>query len=263
MESNIKRIKKEEEKFVSSDRLEGMSSISALIKAIEANTNPRRIIKILFDQAKCNSKRAELGFLRAKAKQLDFEIEMVSAEVLQKISIGSTHGGIIAECTSRELPSLTDAKIKKDGVYFLLDGVEDPYNFGYAVRSLYAAGVDGVIVPPRNWMGAAGVVARSSAGASELMEMYVCEPTDSVTFFKERGYSVVCAGIRDSVSLYDTDLSKPLFVILGGEKRGISRALLEQADRIIRIDYGSNFGGSLSTSAAAAIFAFEILRVNR
>lgn len=263
MESNIKRIKKEEEKFVSSDRLEGMPSISALIKGIEANTNPRRIIKILFDQNKCHSKRAELGFLRAKSKQLGFEIEMVSAEHLQEICIGSTHGGIIAECTSRELPSLTDANLKKDGVYFLLDGVEDPYNFGYAVRSLYAAGVDGVIVSPRNWMGAAGVVARASAGASELMEMYVCEPTDSVAFFKQQGYSVLCAGIRDSVSLYDTDLSKPLFVILGGEKRGISRALLEQADRIVRIDYGSSFGGSLSTSAAAAIFAFEIFRVNR
>jgi len=257
------KIKKEEEKFVSSDRMEGMPSISALIKAMEAKTTSRRIIKILFDQEKCKSKKAELGFLRAKAKQLNFEIELVRAEYLQEICIGSTHGGIIAECTSRELSTLASAQIKKDGVYFLLDGVEDPYNFGYAIRSLYAAGVDGVIVPPRNWMGAAGVVARASAGASELMEMYVCEPTEAVTIFQEKGYSVLCAGIRDSVSLYDTDLSKPLFVILGGEKRGISRALLDRADRIVRIDYGSNFGGSLSTSAAAAIFAFEILRVNR
>ena len=263
MEQILKKIKKEEEKFISSDRLEGMPSISALIKGIEANTNPRRIIKILFDQEKCKSKKAELGFLRAKSKQLGFEIEMVSAEALQEISIGSTHGGIIAECTSRELPLLSADVIKKDGVYFLLDGVEDPYNFGYAVRSLYAAGVDGVIVPPRNWMGAAGVVARASAGASELMELYVCEPTESVSFFKDQEYSVVCAGIRDSVSLYETDLSKPLYVILGGEKRGISRALLEKSDRIIRIDYGSSFGGSLSTAASAAIFAFEILRVNR
>ena len=79
----------------------------------------------------------------------------------------------------------------------------------------------------------------------------------------ERGYRVLCAGLRDSVSLYDADLMGPMLVILGGEKRGISRALLEQADQIVRIDYGSDFGGSLSTSAAAAVFAFEILRVHR
>ena len=118
------KIKKEEEKFISSDRMEGMTSISALIKAMEANTNPRRIIKILFDQEKCKSKKAELGFLRAKAKQLNFEIELVSSEYFEENCIGTTHGGIIAECTSRELTSLRAANIKQNGVYFLLDGVE-------------------------------------------------------------------------------------------------------------------------------------------
>ncbi|MBO5939431.1 MAG: RNA methyltransferase [Clostridia bacterium] len=258
----IKQIK-EEEKFVTSDRLEGMTSISALIKGIEANTNERRILKILFDREKCKSKRAELGFLRAKSAQLGFEIEFVSAEEIQQISIGTTHGGVVAECTPRQLPELQSAVLKENGVYFLLDGVEDPYNFGYAVRSLFAAGVDGLILPPRNWMGAAGVVARASAGASERMNLFVCEPTEAVNLMKEKGYRVVCAGIRDSVSLYEANLFKPLLIVLGGEKRGISRALLDAADQIVRIDYGSDFGGSLSTSAAAAVFAFEILRVHR
>jgi tRNA G18 (ribose-2'-O)-methylase SpoU len=50
---------------------------------------------------------------------------------------------------------------------------------------------------------------------------------------------------------------------MGGEKRGISRTLLDEADEIVRIDYGRAFQGSLSTAAATAIFAFEILRNNR
>ena len=254
---------KEEEKFVSSDLLEGMPSISALIKGIESSKNDRKIIKILFDRDKCKSKRAELGFLKAKSAQLGFEIEMVSAQEIQEKSIGNTHGGILAECTPRRLPNLSPELLKPDGVYFLLDGVEDPYNFGYAVRSLYAAGINGLILPPRNWMGAAGVVARASAGASELMDLFVCDSTEAVAMFKECGYRILCAGIRDSVSLYDADLLGPILVILGGEKRGISRALLESSDQIVRIDYGSDFGGSLSTSAAAAVFAFEILRVHR
>ena len=255
---------KEEQKFITSDIFEGMPSISALIKGIENYANTRKIIKIWFDKAKIKSKRAELRFLQAKAHQHHFEIEFADSEKIQSMTIGTTHGGVVAECTGRILPILTaDCIIQNKGVYFMLEGVEDPYNFGYAVRSLYAAGVDGLVLGERNWMGAAGVVARSSAGASELMNLYVCEPESTVRLFKESGYRVICAGIRDSVSLFDTELKKPLLVILGGEKRGISRGVLELADQIVRIDYGSEFGGSLSTSASAAVFAFEILRYNR
>lgn len=256
-------VKKEIQKFGNSDILEGMSSISALIKGIENNGNNRKICRILFDDSKIKSKSRELVFLKAKSKEVRFDIEFVTAEDIEKLTIGNTHGGIIAECTPRTLPALTDDVIAKNGVYFILEGVEDPYNFGYAIRSLYAAGINGIVLGERNWMGAAGVVARSSAGASELMNMYVSEPIDAIPLFKEKGYKVICAGIRESESIFDADLSMPLLVILGGEKRGISRNVLDMADSIVRIDYGSEFGGSLSTSAAAAVFGFEILRFNR
>ncbi|MBE6545902.1 MAG: RNA methyltransferase [Ruminococcaceae bacterium] len=256
-------MQKETVKFVNSNLFEGMPSISALIKGIEAQKNDRKILKILFDADKLRTKQGEFNFLQKKSKELDFFIETVSREEIDRITVGNTHGGIVAECTDRNLPMLSEVDILPNGVYFILEGVEDPYNFGYAIRSLYAAGVDGLILGARNWMGAAGVVARSSAGTSELMRLFTCEATEAIDLFHKRGYSVICAGIRDSESLFDTDLKKPLLVILGGEKRGISRNILNLADRIVRIDYGSSFGGSLSTSAAAAVFAFEILRANR
>lgn len=256
-------IKKEFEKFADSDILEGMPSISSLIKGILDNGNNRRIEKILFDSSKKRSKSRELSFLKAKSNELGFSIELVSSEDIDKYTVGNTHGGIIAICSSRMLPLLNEENITPDGVYFILEGVEDPYNFGYAIRSLYAAGVDGIILGHRNWMGAAGIVARSSAGASEMMNMYISEPVEAVSKFKNKGYKVICAGIRDSESIFSTDLSSPLLVVLGGEKRGISRNILDMADKIIRIDYGCEFGGSLSTSAAAAVFGFEILRFNR
>jgi 23S rRNA (guanosine2251-2'-O)-methyltransferase len=239
-----------------------MSSISALIKAIESGKNDRKILNIIVDSEKRDKKSRELGFLKAKSLSMGFELQFASREDIDSVTIGSSHGGIIAQCTERNIPDLKADKILKNGVYFLLEGIEDPYNFGYSVRSLYAAGADGVILSPRNWMNAAGVVARSSAGASELIDMFICEPTEAVDIFSSEGYQVVCAGIRDSVSLFDADLKKPLLVILGGEKRGISRAVLEKADKIVRIDYGNDFGGSLSTAAATAVFAFEILRKN-
>ena len=254
---------KEEEKFSDSDLLEGMPSISALIKGMESGKNTRKILSILIDRSRVKQKRAEIRFLEAKSKLLNFDIQYVDEVTIDSMTVGRTHGGIVAQCSARQLPILSNDNVLDRGVYFILEGIEDPYNFGYAVRSLYAAGVDGVIVGARNWMGAAGVVARSSAGCSEMMDIYVSEPLDAIDILSAKGYRILCAGIRDSESLFDTDLSLPLCVVLGGEKRGISRSVLDRAEKIVRIDYGSSFGGSLSTAASAAVFGFEILRYNR
>ena len=144
----------------------------------------------------------------------------------------------------------------------MIEGIEDPYNFGYALRSIYAAGADGVILTMRNWMSAAGVVCRSSAGASEMLDIYCEEGTTAADIFKDKGYKIACAGIRDSVSAFDADLKKPVFLIVGGEKRGISASLLAKADTVVRLDYGREFNGSLSAASAASILAYEVLRQN-
>ena len=59
------------------------------------------------------------------------------------------------------------------------------------------------------------------------------------------------------------DLKKSLFLIVGGERRGISAKLLALADQIVRLDYGRTFNGSLSAASAASILGYEILRQNR
>ncbi len=252
---------KEEQRFVASDILEGMTSISALLNSGEVND--RKIEKILIDRAKRRSKAPQIGYLTAKSHELGFPVEFVDAEEIDRLSVGNTHGGILALCSARTVPSLRSEDIRPGGFYVYLEGIEDPYNFGYAIRSLYAAGVGGVILPPRNWMTAAGVVARASAGASESLPIFEAEGKDAVKLFREAGYSILCAGIRDSVSIFDEEFPYPVLLVVGGEKRGISRTLLDAADRIVRIDYGRDFGGSLSAASAATVLAFEIFRQNR
>ena len=144
----------------------------------------------------------------------------------------------------------------------MLEGIEDPYNFGYALRSLYAAGADGIILTPRNWMSAAGVVCRASAGASEILPMYMADGNDAAQIFKAKGYSVICSDIKNSVSAYEAELKYPIFLIVGGEKRGIGSELLSVCDKVVRLDYKSDFGMALSAASAASILAFEIMRQN-
>lgn len=255
-----KSMKKEESRYADAVIFEGMTSLRAVIRAMEEKISDRRILRVIVDEAKKHSRAKELSWLSYKSRELGFTIDYTDGAYINTLTVGSSHGGIIFECTDRTIPSLSEEADISGGFFVMLEGIEDPYNFGYALRSLYSCGADGVILSPRNWMSASGVVCRSSAGASELLRAYVCDSFDSVQMFRNRGYKIVCAGIRDSVSSFDADLSKPLLLIVGGEKRGISRALLDMADIIVRIDYGREFAGSLSAASAASILGYEVMR---
>ena len=241
---------------------EGMTSISSLIKAVETNPNARKIEKIIFDESKKSSNYSRIKFLRAKSEEIGFALEARPEEYISSVTNGNTHGGFVAFCQKKDYPSLTEDNIKKDGIYFILEGIEDPFNFGYTLRSLYTASVDGIILPPRNWTDCTSVVCRSSAGASELANIYVQELTEAVKLLKSQGVRIVCANIKDSESLYEADISAPIAFIIGGEKRGISRSLMDLADSNIRIDYAVDFKGSLPTASAATLMAFECAKAN-
>ncbi len=254
-------MKNEESKFIESNLLEGMTSISALLNT-PSTVNDRKIHRVMIDESKRQTKASGIGFLASKSKELGFILEFVSADVIQQHTVGNSHGGIIAFCSERSFPVLEEELIEPNGFYVYLEGIEDPYNFGNTIRSLYAAGVNGIVIPPRNWMSAAGVVAKASAGASERMPIYISDSEYVAPIFRRAGYEICCAGIRDSVSVFEANLSYPLLLVIGGEKRGISRCILNDADTILRIDYGREFRGSLSASASAAVLAFEIMRKN-
>ena len=249
---------------------EGMTSISAIMHGIDQGFNNRSILQVYFDRERIEKKEKEIAFLVANAPKYGYTLYLTTKEALETVSKGTTHGGIVAVCSERTLPSLTENSVdtslpfgSDSGFFVMLEGIEDPYNFGYTMRSLYAAGVDGVILSPRNWMEVAGIVAKSAAGASEQLPIAIAAASDAMTFFRERGYHIACAGIRNAVSMYDASLKKPLLLVVGGEKRGISSAALQLADTVVKIDYGREFRGSLSAASAATVLAFEVLRQNR
>lgn len=256
-------MQKEEIKFKDSTIFEGMTSIRAIIKGIESGVNARKIEKIFFDKDKKKKNIKELGYLRAISEKFGFEIVETDSGELEKLTLGNTHGGLIAKTSDRELPPLTlDTPLPSSGFFVMIEGIEDPYNFGYSLRSLYAMGCSGIILGERNWMGAAGVVCRSSAGASELFEIYRSTSADAADIFKAKGYSIICAEENTDNILGECELKLPILLIVGGEKRGISKSLLDRADKLIKIDYGREFRASLSAASATTMFSYEIFRQN-
>lgn len=256
-------MKKEESRFADSNIFEGMISIRAILNASDNNISDRRIKKVYVSEDKSKKRSKELSYIKARSYDYGYSIESLPREEFDSMTVGNTHGGLLCEATDRTIPALTiNTELKENGFYVMIEGIEDPYNFGYCIRSLYAAGVDGIILTPRNWMSAAGVVCRASAGTSETIPLYQSEGLEALSVFKEKGYSVVCSDIKNSVSVYETELKFPLFLIVGGEKRGITSALLNECDKIVRLDYKGEFNNALSAASAASILAFEIMRQN-
>ena len=73
---------------------------------------------------------------------------------------------------------------------------------------------------------------------------------------------MVCADEDTPHVLHQTPLKKPLLLIVGGERRGISKSVLEQADIVVKIPYGRDFRASLSAASATTILGYEIFRQN-
>lgn len=260
---------REEDRINQSRYYEGIVSVRTLIENCQKKAadgeyfNGRKIVKVCVSEDRKAKNGSEYRWLSARAEELGFILDVIPSDVLDGMVQGTTHGGIIAEAGEHSFPALTAEIAERSRFAVMLDGIEDPFNFGYCLRSLYAAGCDCVILPERNWMAVSHIVCKSSAGASELLPMYIQSAEETAEIFRSVGHKVAAADLRDSVPIYDAPLSFPILLIIGGEKRGISRSVLDKCDIRVRIDYGRKFSASLSAASAATVVGFEIHRQNR
>ena len=233
--------------------LEGAISVKAALEA-----NRREIYEIFTDGRKPDRNR---NYILNLAKKNHIKITTLSSEEISNLAGGTSHGGLLARVSQRKYQDLDELYAHPLPFLTVLEGIEDPYNFGGALRSLYAAGVTGVLVPERNWCSAAGVVTKASAGASEFLNIAtVSDWEEALTKAKRRGIRILCAERKDAISLYESDLTGALMLIFGGEMRGISAKIMEHSDQNVFLPYGSDFRNALSANSAAAVFAFEAYR---
>lgn len=207
-----------------------------------------------------------LGRLRALAREREVLIEGVSAETVAEVASGGTHGGVVALVGPRRQRTVSEllGEVGEGSFVVMLDGIEDPFNHGQAVRALYASGCDAIVVR-RDWETAVGTLTRASGGTSELMPTARAGTAlEAADAFRTAGYAVVATDAGDDgTDLHDADLTGARFVLIGGERRGVARQAIERADVRIRIGYGRERAPDLGAAAAAAIIGFEALRQRR
>ena len=241
---------------------EGMTSVSALINAARNGKSRRTINTVYFDKTKVRKERGRFAFLKNASMEMNFELIVVEPEKINELVSGNTHGGICAVVSEAKYTELSSELIKDIGFSAVIEGVEDPYSLGYSLRALYACGCDSVILPRHLPSCADSLLCKASAGASELLDIYVGDTFDLAAMFKQKRYTIACAAIPESSLCYEADLSLPLLLVVGGEKRGISAKLMSICDKNVRIPYGREFMGSLSTASAVSILSYEVLRQN-
>ncbi|GJM39798.1 MAG: 23S rRNA (guanosine(2251)-2'-O)-methyltransferase RlmB [Ardenticatenaceae bacterium] len=238
--------------------LEGAISVEAALRG-----SARQVTAVYVQKGNGRRWERRVGKLQRLTQRTNVPLALVDEDFIAARTTGSSHGGVVAEAGPRQFVSLESlVEGVKRPFIVMLDGIEDPYNFGQALRSLYAAGVAGVVVRPRNWFSAAGVVARASAGVSEQMPIAIAETAEhAAETFRRLGLCIAATSNQNAVPVFDANLVQPLFLLLGGEKRGITRSFLAQSDLVLQIPYAqTNFNHSLGVVASAAIVAFEVMR---
>ncbi len=242
---------------------EGITSVSAIINAAKNNKSRRNIYRVYFDCNKIKKERGRYLFLKNAATELGFELETVPSDKIESLASGKTHGGILASVSSASYKEFTADCIEPQGFAAIIEGVEDPYSLGYSLRALYASGCNTVILPRHLPEASDSTLCKASAGASELLNIYMGDVVEIAKQFKANNYTIACAAIPESLPCYEADLSLPLLLVIGGEKRGISSALMSLKDINVKIPYGRDFLGSLSTASAVSILSYEVLRQNK
>lgn len=226
----------------------------------EALVSGTTINKILADK-NLEHRRDEILKLASERK---IKVEYVDKFILDKKSNGVKNQGFVAETVDFKYSTLEDlvsiAKESELPFFVLLDGIEDPHNFGAIIRSCECAGVNGIIIPKNRACMVNETVIRTSTGAISNMPIaIVTNLKEAVDRFKENGIWTFVAETGGE-NIYSKKLGHlPIAVIIGSEGNGVKQSLRTYCDGIITLPLQGKVN-SLNASVACGIVVFEILR---
>ena len=175
------------------------------------------------------------------------------------------HQGIAALVAPRgyaDFDELLEAPSRNNEMplFLLLDGVEDPRNFGAVLRVADAGGVHGVVIQAYRSASLSPEAVKASAGASEHIPIaMVPNIKNAIRDMKESGITIVGAEADADLSPWETDLTVPLALVMGSEGGGMRKTVREQCDLLVRLPMRGKVN-SLNVSVATGIIIFEIMR---
>jgi 23S rRNA (guanosine2251-2'-O)-methyltransferase len=151
---------------------------------------------------------------------------------------------------------------KKPGpaLILVLDGITDPHNLGACIRSADAAGADAVVVPKDKSADLTPTARKVACGAAEVVPFArVTNIARTLEALKERGVWIFGTAGDAEKSIYDSDLTTSMALIMGAEGAGMRRLTREYCDYLVKLPMAGSVS-SLNVSVATGICLFEAVR---
>ena len=213
---------------------------------------PQEVVRVLVSSSRTGKRREEVEDL---CRRHHVSLEIVPDKTLSERA-GPAHNGMAAEV--RESSAAPAAGADPELVV-LLEDVQDPRNLGAVLRVCEGAGVGRVLIRDRGSAPVSPTVAKTSAGASEWLEIErVTNTAAEVERFKQQGYWVYGTD-ADGEPPWKLDLTGKVLILLGGEEKGLRARTRQICDRMIGLPMRGRVG-SLNISTAAAAVLYEAIR---
>lgn len=231
---------------------------NAVREALNSDTNILNIVAT-------NSKDKVLLDLLSIARKKNIKVQIVDGKVLDKIC--DNNQGIIAETSDFKYSSVEDilevAKSKnKNHFILILDGIEDPHNFGSIIRVAECLGVDGIIISKNRACPVTDTVAKISAGAIEHVKIAkVTNINTEIERLKQKNIWIYACELGGE-DLESVNLSGDIAIVMGSEGKGVSALTRKLCDGVVTMQMHGKVN-SLNVSVATGIVLYEIVRKNR
>lgn len=217
----------------------------------------REMEEIFMDESRHDR---DAHFIEQKARELGIRFTRICRSEIDGRAEGRTHGGVLALVQGRRYQDRAEA-LTECPLIGAVEGVEDPFNLGYLMRTLYTAGCTGLLLRRRDWTRAEATILKSSAGASEYLNVILSDDMAAdIRWYREHGIRAYAAMRRDAVPYWEQDYRGPVLIAIGGEMRGLSGGVLQSVDGNIYIPYANGFRAALNAAGAASALFFEAFR---
>jgi len=174
---------------------------------------------------------------------------------LDRLAGTPAHQGVVALGAAKQYADLDS--IPPSGMLVVLDGVEDPHNLGAIIRTAYAAGAAGVVIPERRAATVTDVVAKAAAGALEHLPVIRAGNINrTLEQLKKRGYWIYGLDERGAEAYDRVAYAIPTAFVFGAEGKGLHEQVQKHCDLLVRIPMDGKIP-SLNVSVATGIVLFE------
>jgi len=204
-----------------------------------------------------------LAGIQEKLRNLGVATHRANPATLDKLSHNGVHQGVIVRSRRPAEDSIGLEDLLADTampLVLVLDGVQDPHNLGACLRTAAAAGATAVVIPRDRAVGLNETVRKVASGGAEVVPLIrVVNLARALEAMKQAGVWLVGCDAGAPASVYQTDLNRPLALILGAEGSGLRRLTREHCDYLATIPMPGPIE-SLNVSVSAGICLFEALR---